>query len=699
MLSYSFADVRNKTEGEFSIDVRNNLSRLVTRNPEQQRAWDVTARWVHAASNQLGSKHDRTRVIFEHRPPLHDTRSDLLVVTKDHILVIEAKTGVGESVRGTRRQLNDYAKILFDLIHFDKERAIIQIALRENAPEKFELPAKDPSLVEPTEDDIIDLRPNYLGQVLREFEAPDSYEATDPSEWLYSPRPDVVRSGTALLSEMSDKSVLAALTDDEELDRVVRTCREIIRDVQSGRAPSRHAIIAITGVPGAGKTLVGLRLAGDEEITRLTQSEDGKTSRPLYLTGNPTLVEVIRESIARDRVNRDQSGQTKLKQARRDADSVLRSVHKVTEEGLKGLFHILVFDEAQRAWTAKKMSEEVKKDNRDESRSTVNWAFDSDDPEAEDSGKAATSELPSTEIGSEPEELMKLLEKEGLKWSVVICLIGTGQEINKGEEGLATWAVAVDHRRGAGVDWKIYANEDSAKREGIETYFEKRDQLHLRTVRRAENASQLGDWVDLLISGDWVAASELRRQFDRFPIVATRDLNTARDWVRGQVIARSQTYGLLASSGSGRLEPYGLTTVGAGEGFNWVDWYLDGPPNLNSSRLLEVAAPEFHCQGLELDYTVLCWSWDLIPGQSGWRPRYLGNRKDAKWYDDKADAQFALNTYRVLLTRARQGMVIWVPEGDRRSKTHELYDPSRDAAEADSIYARLVESGCHPLPS
>lgn len=167
--------------------------------------------------------------------------------------------------------------------------------------------------------------------------------------------------------------------------------------------------------------------------------------------------------------------------------------------------------------------------------------------------------------------------------------------------------------------------------------------------------------------------------------------------MRSQVRARSQTYGLLASSQSKRLHAYGVRVIGSSENFNWVDWYLDGPPNLNSSRLLEVAAPEYHCQGLELDYTLLCWSWDLVAEGQQWRPRYLGDRKGAKWYDDDAEAKYSLNTYRVLLTRARQGMAIWVPEGDMRDKNDGLYDPSRNPEEMNEVFSRLVQAGCQEI--
>lgn len=680
--SYSFSDIRQTTASDFSRDVQNNLARTVNRSSEQLSAWDISARWVHSAVSQLDAGHDNSRVVFEHQPPLHDIRSDLLIVTKNHLLVIEAKTGLSESATSTNRQLNEYASILHDLIYYDRERTIVQIALRNNAPAEFNVPTLPATNAKPTLEGVIDLRPEHLGDVLQMqvFEAPNSYEETDPKKWLYSPRPDVVRSGTALLSEMSDKGVLTALTDDEELERVVNTCRNIIRDVQSGRALSPHAVIAITGVPGAGKTLVGLRLTGDKEITELTQKADGKTSRPLYLSGNTTLVDVIKESIARDR-HRLKPEET-LTQARATADSLIRSVHTVTEKGLQGLFHVLVFDEAQRAWTAEKMLKESDK-------------RDLQSPDSDD--QPVDVEVVAAPVGSEPEELMKLLEDPRLPWSVVICLIGTGQEIHAGEDGLSTWAVAVDQRKSRGVDWTMYANSNTVKKEKIQYRIQVQNELHLETVRRAENASQLGDWVDLLLSGDVQAAATVRERFSAFPIVATRNLDVARKWVRSQVCARSQTYGLLASSQSKRLHAYGVRVIGSSESFNWVDWYLDDPPNLNSSRLLEVAAPEYHCQGLELDYTLLCWSWDLVAEGQQWRPRYLGDRKGAKWYDDDAEAKYSRNTYRVLLTRARQGMAIWVPEGDMRDQNDGLYDPSRNPAEMNAVFERLIQAGCKEL--
>ena len=284
------------------------------------------------------------------------------------------------------------------------------------------------------------------------------------------------------------------------------------------------------------------------------------------------------------------------------------------------------------------------------------------------------------------------MENGDLDWSVVICLVGTGQQINAGERGLQTWVQAIERRNAipGGKQWKLYVDTAVAQSEKLNSSaISHNDSLNLRVVRRAENASSLGEWVNLVLEARFDDASRLRTEFSNFPIFLTRDLAIARQWLREQT-KPFETSGLLASSKSARLSIYGVDAqTSAGSTQDWPQWYLDTPPNLNSSQNLEVAASEFNCQGLELDWVGVCWSWDLVLTSGGWNPRKI-NRRSGRWNKNAAAGDYLINAYRVLLTRARSGMVIWVPFGDSG-------DASRSPKEADQIFNSLVQAGCNEL--
>ena len=221
-------------------------------------------------------------------------------------------------------------------------------------------------------------------------------------------------------------------------------------------------------------------------------------------------------------------------------------------------------------------------------------------------------------------------------------------------------------------------------------------QLHLRVSRRASSAAALSEWVEMLLDGELTAAEALRtREFPLFPLVVTRDLEVAKKWVRDRVEHDAAdgfrpTSGAFASSKNGRLRAYGLE-VGSGsrDEIDWPKWFLDRAPSVHASELLEVAAREFKCQGLELDYALVGWSWDLVWIDQTWRARRL-NKSKASWQNLKLDAEYLINAYRVLLTRCRRGMVIWVPEGNGG-------DPSRDVAGVDDVFEALIAAGVTPL--
>lgn len=648
MIAFSVQSIKESSLVDFQDIVKQRLSLLLHtfKNSEQQiGAWNETARWVWEAVTSLTYKSDPIRIVFEFNPPLSTERPDVLIVGAKEVLVIEAKTGSTESLHESKRQVLRYARSIYNYVDVGRQLAIVPVLVRTGAsgstPINFEYG-------EPTKDTVVDIPPARLSQLFAKIEPPIDYSSTDTSNWLYNPRPSIIDAARVMFSDTSDKRILSTLADDDELTALVDACTKQIRFAKENK---KKLVIAVSGVPGAGKTLVGLRLANSPEIQQLCSNDE--TSPPLYLSGNGPLVDVLTEALVRDERNRTQCSKT---EAQERALAKIRLIHGLTEDKFAVNTHVLIFDEAQRAWDQNRMRTK--------------------------SGKS--------DLRSEAEEVLRRFERDK-DWAVIICLVGTGQQINDGERGMSTWTDAISARRIAGYKWEMYGSSvvamaDSADVEVIEDHPE----LHLKVVRRANDASVLGEWVGALLENKIDEAAKLREQFLDFPIFVTRNLDQAKEWLRDPTRPKFETYGLLTSSRSARLGVYGVDAqASAGSTHDWTQWFLDRPPNLNSSLNLEVAATEFKCQGLELDRTCVCWSWDLVRGPNGWVTRKL-RKNDSRWLIIKNRREYAINTYRVLLTRARAGMVIWVPTGENA-------DRSRRPDESDAIFQTLIASGCSIL--
>ncbi len=326
--------------------------------------------------------------------------------------------------------------------------------------------------------------------------------------------------------------------------------------------------------------------------------------------------------------------------------------------------HAIIFDEAQRAWNR---AQNNKKFNRDY---------------------------------SEPEMLLGIMERHQ-DWAAVVALVGGGQEINDGEAGLEEWGKALAH---SSKKWVIYASpevleggpstaghrlfDDSTRNTDVRTNSE----LHLRTSNRSLRAEKLAIWVNHVLDGNSTEAAALHIS-DRFPLFLSRDLNMTRAKLREQGIEQIR-YGLVGSSAAARLRAEGLepnSTFHAD--YPWEQWYLASDTDLRSSFQCEVFATEFEIQGLELDWIGLCWGGDCIwnPSQ-GWQLRKLLSGPNNRWVAIKNTDKksFRRNAYRVLLTRARQGMVIFVPRGNEA-------DPTNVREEFDTTADFLLECGVTPL--
>ena len=420
----------------------------------------------------------------------------------------------------------------------------------------------------------------------------------------------------------------------------------------------------MTGVPGAGKTLVGLNIA-----TKHIDKDSDLYS--VFLSGNGPLVAILREALARDKVRREKELGRKAKkgEAMSEVKMFIQNVHHFRDECLidserPPIEHVAIFDEAQRAW------------NREQTSSFM----------------LRKKKMPDFNQ-SEPEFLISCLDRHP-DWAVIVCLVGGGQEINTGEAGIGEW---IDSLNRAFPHWHIYISSApdrhrvrgwtsaQADRSRVPTLRSRMSCIWLsRCARSAPRTCRL--LVKQLLDLDVDAARHTLRQVsDRYPIVLTRDLQKAKHWLKDQARG-SERYGIVVSSQAERLKPHAIDVKSP---MDPVHWFLDGKEDVRSSYYLEDVATEFHVQGLELDWACVTWDADFRYTPSGWDHwSFCGDRWNRI---RKPERQMYLkNAYRVLLTRARQGMVIVVPEGDPT-------DPTRDSAYYDPTFDYLRQIGMAAL--
>ena len=474
-------------------------------------------------------------------------------------------------------------------------------------------------------------------------------------EGSYHPTPTIIEAALALRSGLTVGEVAQSEAAEEDIEDVTRTIQTIIDDA---RANNHHAIVFLTGVPGSGKTLVGLSLA---------HLGENKTDATHFMSGNGPLVSVLQQVFKRHAMAQG----VPSNEAEIQAKTLIEDVHLFAREYAERdkdnppYNHVVVFDEAQRAWD---LAQGKKKFGREH---------------------------------SEPTMLLKIMERHN-DWACIVALVGGGQEINDGEAGLEEWGKALSEE--GRCPWLIYASPEvvdggpsTANRrlfgEGIEPLkVFTNNMLHLRTSNRSLRADRLASWVNAVLSGEAEMAASLKIA-EKFPIFLSRSLLQTRDKLRHESLGESR-FGLVGSSGADRLRAEGLEPSGEfHRSYPWHHWYLASRDDVRSSYSCEVFATEFEVQGLELDWVGLCWGGDLI-WDDRWRTRKLWTPGIPRWIDIKNDAehQFRLNAYRVLLTRARQGTVIYVPQGDLR-------DSTRNPLEMDFTANYLLRCGVRQLRS
>ena len=588
-------------------------------------------------------------VYLEFSIPRMGRRIDSLVIIGPVVFVLEFKVGEREFSSQDADQVVDYA---LDLKNFHEGSHGVHIApvlICTEAPARRQILSKGPS-----PDRVFDIawtNADGLGAAIAHILGLADGLNVPIREWEqsgYKPTPSIVEATLALYR---GHSVTEISRSDAGATNLSQTSGTVASIIAATRAQSEKAICFVTGVPGAGKTLVGLDAA-----TKHIDQKDELYS--VFLSGNGPLVRVLQEALVRDKVAHAKGRGARVSKgtALRQVKGFIQNVHHFRDDCLVDLDkapveHVAIFDEAQRAWNLKQTAAFMKRKK----------------------GRAEFAQ-------SEPEFLISCLDRHR-DWAVVICLVGGGQEINTGEAGIGEWLRALDR---SFRSWRIYVSDrlvdsEYGARPIVETLRDSRhvqfkSDLHLATSIRSFRSEKVSNLVKALLDIDRSGVREnLEDVLARYPIVLTRDLNTARKWLRTNARG-SERYGIVVSSQAERLKPY---AVDVKTPIDPVHWFLNEKDDVRSSYYLEDVATEFHVQGLELDWTCVVWDADFRFGPDGWQHwSFRGNRWERVRAPERRN--YLKNAYRVLLTRARQGMVVVVPHGDPEDPTRnpDYYDPT-----------------------
>ena len=567
--------------------------------------------------------------------------------------MIEYKVGADDYEKHAIDQVLDYALDLKNFHEGSHSRTLVPILVATEAPARqLEVKLWSDGVMRP----ILANRETLL-PTIRELLASLKSIPVDAEAWAassYKPTPTIVEAAQALYRGHDVQEISRSEAGAENLSR---TGAYIAKVIEEAKRCERKAICFVTGVPGSGKTLAGLNIATE----RMRSSAD---EHAVFLSGNGPLVAVLREALASDEVDRSKASGAKSvskRDAYRHASAFIQNIHHFRDEYVRTAAapreRVVVFDEAQRAWNREQATRFMR-----EKRGQAEFDM------------------------SEPQFLMSVMDRHK-DWCVVVCLIGGGQEINTGEAGLEEWLTAIERNY---PDWQIHLSDRLTRADylggsHVPASLEQLDAvlspaLHLAISVRSFRAEVLSDFVGAVVGGEAKLALSLHSELANYPLVITRQLEAARDWLR-QHARGSERTGLVASSNAMRLKPTGIHVKAK------IDppvWFLADKSDVRSSFALEDVATEFDIQGLELDWVGMCWDANFRREGNKWNHYSF---RGARWEHiiDPIRAAYLVNAYRVLLTRARQGMVIYVPLGseiDDTRKPASTTRPMRSCASA-----------------
>lgn len=649
------------------------------------------------------------QIVFEYDIPRLGKRIDVVLLYRGIVFCLEFKVGESKILEADLDQVLDYALDLKNFHKFSQDKVIAPILVATKLLEhttSVQMSVYDDKVVNPLvtgETGLFDV----IAHVLNRF----PNETAVNQDWIispYAPTPTIVEAAKTLYENHSVENITRHEADKVSTDQTISYILDVIQKSKLNREKN---ICFVTGVPGAGKTLVGLDVA----VKQTYQGKDTpvEDEGAVYLSGNGPLVAVLTEALAKDNYKKchDRKENKKLSDSRREVGKFIQMIHryrdnmlakiknpvengeleidpekavKLAKAGYGEVEHVAIFDEAQRSWTHKRLADYLKRGGTYGNKLKV----------------------PNFPLSEAAFLIWSLDQRED--WATIVCLVGGGQEINTGEAGISEWIYALNEKF---PHWKVYISPKLTEPEYAEgkvntllaanknvTYS---DSLHLGVSLRSYRAEKLSAFVHALLAVDTKAKERYREIQDKYPIVLTRDMDKAREWLHSKVRGTERT-GILVTKESARYKPLAVHVLPSGDE-NAVHWFLEDKSDVRSSNYLEDAATEIQVQGLELDYTCLLWDADMRYDNGKWRfYRFNGQ---TKWVEQTPNTeskqelmQYMLNAYRVLLTRARSGMVICVPSGNPNKTPSGFWeDSTRLPAFYDGTYAYLKQIGIEEI--
>lgn len=533
------------------------------------------------------------RIYFEYSIPRMGKRIDVVIVTKHSVIILEFKVGSNWFSRSDINQVMDYALDLKNFHEASHEALVVPVLVATEAS------AEDVQLNFVHADGVstpICTNGAKLAGTLASVLSVGNYAELDETTWDssgYKPTPTIVEAALSLYRGHSVEQISRSDAGAKNLSETSISISEII---ENSRLNRQKSIVFLTGVPGAGKTLVGLNIA-----TKYMDRNSDLYS--VFLSGNGPLVSILQEALARNLSSREQ---LPIGKARSQVKSFIQNVHHFRDEGLADLAnppaeHVALFDEAQRAWDREKTVDFMR-------RKKGQPNFDQ----------------------SESSFLIGYMDRH-TDWAVVVCLVGGGQEIHTGEAGITEWLISLYQ---SFPHWKVFASNQLVEEEyGGKATAEKLIQLratpspelHLKTSMRSFRSEKVSHFVKNLLDLEVATArNSLKDILNSYPIVVTRSLDKAKSWLKDRARG-TERYGIVVSSYAERLRPMGIHVKSSPDP---VKWFLEDGEHVDSSYHMELAATEFQVQGLELDWACVAWDADFRLSSNGWENWAF---KGSKW--------------------------------------------------------------------
>ncbi len=672
-----------------------------------REAWKAEISIMKDILSELENKEGH--IIFEYNIPRIGKRIDVVLLLEGIVFCIEFKVGESHILEADVDQVFDYALDLKNFHKYSQDKVIVPILVATNYKSHssvVQVSAYNDKVVNPLVTGRTNLVDLVLG-VLNKY----PFESPININWIispYAPTPTIIEAARSLYENHSVEDITRHEADKVFTDR---TIDYILSVIQESKDKQKKSICFVTGVPGAGKTLVGLDVA----IRQTYQGKDEPVADEgaVYLSGNGPLVAVLTEALAQDNYKkaRERGEKKKLTDSRREVGKSIQMIHryrdnmlakiknpvengkleidpekavKMERAGFGEVEHVAIFDEAQRSWTHSRLANYLKRGGTY-------------------GNKLKVPNFPMSEAAF---LIWSLDQRED--WAAIVCLVGGGQEINTGEAGISEWIRALnDHFK----HWEIHISPKLTEAEYAEgkvnellkynTKVRYAESLHLDVSLRSYRSEKLSAFVHALLNFDPQASVLYKEIKDKYPIVLTRDMEKARKWLHSKVRGTERT-GVLVTKEAARFKPLAIHILPSGDE-NAVHWFLEDKTDTRSSNYLEDAATEIQVQGLELDYTCLLWDADMRYENGKWR--FFSFNGNTKWIEQKGTSErkqeklkYMLNAYRVLLTRARAGMVICVPTGNSNKTSSGFWEDSTRLPEYyDGTYQYLKSIGVEEI--